>query len=236
MIGAIVFSNNSPVLLGIFLESLKHNDIKMFNLSVLFKSDENTDSEYLSLFEKYGITSFVKENNFKEDFLNLLNNNSDSLISFFKDTNYFFSGIPEIDIEQIMTDQDMFCFSLSLGKNITHCYHNDVYNILLNDEKIGENAIKWNWVKHYLDFGRPLELGAGHIFHKKEIGKLFKKWDYNTIQGLEDSFDKLDYYPKELMSGPEKSVMIDVVSKEENPSEVIIAFDFSKLDRKIIEI
>ena len=36
----------------------------------------------------------------------------------------------------------------------------------------------------------------------------FKKWNYESIQELEESFDKLDYYPKELMSGFKKSILV----------------------------
>ncbi len=236
MVHGIIFSNNSPDLLDTFLQSVKMNKIEVFDFSILYKSDINTDSKYLSIFEDHGVTSFLKEASFKEDLLSLLNQEKSRLVSFFKDTNYFFSEMPEINIEQIMSDQDIFCFSLGLGKNITHCYHNNVYNILLNEEENSPNTIKWNWVKHYLDFGRPLELGAGHTFHKKEIAKLFKKWSYDNIQGLEESFENLDYYPKELMSSFKKNVLVDVISKTENSVEGLKSFDFSSLDRIIIEI
>jgi hypothetical protein len=236
MIKAIVFSNNSPKLLDIFLQSVKANNIQAFNFSVLYKSDDKNESEYLSVLESNDISSYRKEGAFKQDLLDLINQGDENLVSFFKDTNYFFSKMPESDIEQIMADQDIFCFSMALGKNTKHCYHNDVYNILLNDEENGPNTIKWNWVKHYLDFGRPLELGAGHTFHKKEIVKLFKKWNYDSIQGLEESFDNLDYYPKELMSSFKNSILVDVVSKVEDPSDELKSFDFSTLDRIIIEI
>jgi hypothetical protein len=176
------------------------------------------------------------DNSFRDDLIQSINDSKSSLISFFKDTNLFFSNLPEFDIEQVMEDQDIFCFSLSLGKNITHCYHNDVYNVLLNEVENSPNTIKWNWVKHYLDFGRPLELGGGHIFHKKEIQKLFKKWNYSDIKGLEDSFDNLDYYPKEEMSSFKNSILVDVVSQCEDPTEAIRSFNFNELDRKIIEV
>ena len=236
MIKAVVFSNNSPKLLDIFLQSAKDKNIKCFEFSVLYKSEDKNSAEYLSVFEKHNISSFEYETAFKDNLLFLMNQGENNLISFFKDTNYFFSEMPDTDVEKIMSDQDIFCFSMTLGKNITHCYHNDVYNILLNDEENSDNTIKWNWVKHYLDFGRPLELGAGHTFHKKEIVKLFKKWNYSSIQELEESFDKLDYYPKELMSGFKKSILVDVISKSENPSEELASFDFNNLDRIIIEI
>jgi hypothetical protein len=135
-----------------------------------------------------------------------------------------------------MSNDNIFCFSLSLGRNIKHCYHNDVYNILLNEEVNSENTLAWNWVKHYLDFGRPLELGGGHIFHRKEIYKIFKRWKFENVQSLEDNFDQLEYYPKELMSSFNNSVLVDIISKEDGDLNKIGSYDFSTLDRKIIEL
>ena len=233
MIGAIIFSNNAPLFLDLFLKSIKDNGINIFNFSVLYKAEGLGNEEYLKVFEKYDIINHRKETNFKEDLLWLINSNSSDLIAFFKDTNYFFSELPHGDIEKIMEDQDIFCFSLCLGKNIKHCYYNDVYNILLNEVENSENTIKWDWVKHYLDFGRPLELGGGHIFHKKEVFKMFKKWSYIDILGLEDSFEKLEYYPKEHMSSFKNSVLVDVVLKDSR--ENLKTFDFKSLDRIVIE-
>lgn len=231
MITAIVFSNNAPGSLDLFLQSAELNKIP-FKFSILYNADETNEFEYLNVINKHNIESKMRIGNFKEDLLAFISG-ADNLIAFFKDTNYFYSELPEADIEKIMEDQDLFCFSLCLGRNTKHCYHNDVYNILLNETENSPNTIRWNWVKHYLDFGRPLELGGGHIFHKKEIHKLFKKWQYIDIQGLEASFDNLEYYPKEFMSSFSKSVLIDVINKNNGDIRV---FDFSAIDRTIIEI
>jgi len=235
MIGAIIFSNNSPLLLDTFLQSVSDNNVNIFSFSILYKSDEQNESDYLKVFEKHNIVTHIKESNFKENLLSLMVTEQNKLITFFKDTNYFFSELPSGNIENIMEDQDIFCFSLCLGRNIKHCYYNDVYNILLNEVENGDNTIKWDWVKHYLDFGRPLELGGGHIFHLKEVYKMFKKWSYNDLQGLESSFEQLDYYPKEHMSSFKNSVLVDVMQKE-GSTESVKSFDFKTLDRIIIEI
>lgn len=236
MIPAIVFSNNSPELLKNFLESAQKQNVSIFEYLILYNSDISNEGKYIEVFNEFNVSKFKKWVIFKEDLLALMAQGEPGLIAFFKDTNFFFKSMPTFDIEKIMSDEDIFCFSLGLGKNVKHCFSNDVYNILLNEEVNGENTIKWNWVKHYLDFGRPLELGAGHIFHKKEIIKLFKKWNYNDIMGLEESFDNLDYYPKEMMSSFNDSVLVDVFLKEESSIEDIKSYNFDDLDRKIISI
>ena len=235
MIQAIIFSNNYKYL-NVFLESLNRQDISFFEIHVLYSCEDSLNNNFLQVLNKYKVENFKKETNFKEDLISLINLGSYNLISFFKDTNYFFAPLPQADIEQIMSDDDIFCFSLGLGRNIKQCYSNSTNNILLNEIDNGDNTLKWNWVKHYLDFGRPLELGAGHIFHKKEIQKLFKKWQYENILGLEASFDNLDYYPKESMSSFKHNVLVDVVYKEEEGEKTIQDYDFSSLDKITIEI
>lgn len=235
MITAIIFSNNSPGSLDLFLQSSETNKITQFKFSVLYNSDELNAQKYLDVIAKHNIESFIKQENFKDNLLSLISNGGE-LTAFFKDTNYLFSELPSANIEELMSDEDIFCFSLCLGRNIKHCYSNDVYNVLLNEVENGENTIKWNWVKHYLDFGRPLELGGGHIFHKKEIYKLFKKWTYTDILSLEESFDKLDYYPKECMSSFKTSKLVDIMSSQEDVSNNVASFDFTSIDRIVIQI
>ena len=231
---SIIFSNNSPENLEYFLQSAKDNEIN-YSWCVLYNSDnEELKNKYKAVFEKYNIQDSKLIENFKEDLLGTITT-TPGLVSFFKDTNHFFSRIPDINLEEIMADDNIFCFSLILGRNIKHCYYNDVYNILLNEEVIGENSMKWNWTKHYLDFGRPLELGGGHIFHKKEIHKIFKRWDFNDIMELESSFDKLDYFPKEMMASFNSSVLIDV-NNINNEREKLNSLDASQIDRIVIEI
>lgn len=232
---SIIFSNDSPGILKNFLQSAKTYEINSFNFSVLYNSSEVNDTLYLEVFNEFNITNFTKSDSFKQNLLELLDLPNTGLVAFFKDTNYFFRKINSEDIELALSNQDVFCFSLALGRNIKHCYNNDVKNILLNEEQINEEIIQWNWVKHYLDFGRPLELGAGHIFHKREIAKFFKKWQYTNIIELESSFDLLDYYPKELMASFNNSVLVDINYKTEEYNSVD-SHDFNTVDRIVIEI
>lgn len=228
MIKAIVFSN-SPKSLDVFLQSAKTHLVDIFDFSILYNGET---VDYTPVLEKFNIESFKKESDFKKDLLELINQNDNNLISFFVDTNYFFSKIPKTNLEQIMIDdEDIFCASLILGRNITNDFNNNVGNILIEDNCDYENIIKWNWVKHYLSFGRPLELAGGHIFKKNDIYKLFKKWNYNNINTLESSFDNLDYFPREHMISFKKSVLIDLIisNKYINIEDEIKKIDFEKI-------
>lgn len=231
---SIVFSNNSPDNLDRFLLSAMEKNIPL-SFFILYSSEESNSEKYLSLFEKYKIISHKLVVDFKNDLLQTIDSD-DNLVGFFKDTNYFFSEIRNFNVEEIMLDEEIFCFSLSLGKNVKHDTLNDCYNILLNEENIDEDIFKWNWLNHYLSFGRPLELGGGHIFHKKEILKMFKRWEFSDIKSLEESFEKLEYYPKEKMASFNHNVLIDVMYDSEDSFEKLKTYEFTNLDRAIIKI
>ena len=235
MTHAIIFSNNSPDLLDIFLSSAKDKNIKIFYWSVLYKSNEQNEHEYLELFKKYDIASYLKEINFKNDLLYLINIGDGDLVSFFKDTNYFFSEMPETNIKEIMKDEDIFCFSLGLGRNVTFDSYNDCKNVLLNEKEIGDNCMSWNSNKHYLSFGRSLELSCGYIYRKNDIYKMFKKWKYEDIDGLESSFDLLEYFPREEMASFKKSVCADIINGVAE-KEKLPVFNWGDVDRQLIKV
>lgn len=237
MIKAIVFSNNSPNRLEEFLQSVVNNEILIFDFYILYNSDEIHQEYYNRIFEKFNILNSIKETNFKENLLSILNS-SGKFVAFFKDTNYFFSKITEINFEELMSDDDVFCFSLILGRNIKKDSNNDIVNVLIEEKSKYEKIIKWNWTKHYLSFGRPLELGGGHIFRNKDIYKIFKKWNFNDIIQLENSFDSLEYFPRESMFSFEKSILIDLFISENdiNLMEKLKEVDFDKISETILKI
>lgn len=234
MTKAIIFSNNNPEGLDFFLRSFYNETSNSLNINILYNSDDENIDKYFDVFERFSIVANATTmiTSFKEDLLNIINKGNEEFVVFFKDTNMFINNFNLKDIEKIMTDDDIFCFSLSLGKNITFDYYNNSANVLYNEESNSINTIKWNWIKHYLSFGRPLELGGGHIFHKKEIYKLFKKWNYSDIQSLEESFENLDYYPKEFMSSYDNNVLIDIIKETDNE----ININFKDLNTNVIKI
>lgn len=235
MVKCIIFSNNNPDGLDFFLRSFYNETSNSFNINILYNSNDENIDKYDDIFERHSIVAnaTIMITSFKEDLLNLINEGNEQFVAFFKDTNMFINNFDLKEAESIMSDDDIFCFSLSLGRNITFDYYNNSSNVLISEEN-SINTIKWDWVKHYLSFGRPLELGGGHIFHKKEIYKLFKKWNYSDIMTLEESFDNLDYYPKEFMSSYNNNVLIDII--KENEDGTIDSIDLNNLNTNVVKI
>ena len=81
-------------------------------------------------------------------------------------------------------------------------------------------GLRWNWTKHYLDFGYPLSFN-GHIFNTKEITKLIKKVRADNYIELEEKLQMFDYYPKEYMASFPMNVAmcINEVTSDKIPIE-----------------
>jgi hypothetical protein len=234
---AIIFSKNSPKSLGFFLNSIKENNINFSELSVIYSSEDNNVLNYLNLLTDNNIFSHIHSNksSFKEDLELIISESKSAFITFFKETNYLFDSFNENDIKITMDDEDIFCFSLNLGRNVTQDFYSDCYNILLNEVKVSDNIIKFNWNKHHLSFGRCLELSGGYIYRKKDILKIFKRWKYDSIEKLEESFELLEYFPREEMACFEKNVCVDI-SNIEIDKEKLSIFDWNNIDRQVIMI
>lgn len=201
MINAIVFKNNPQH--GLFLESLEKN------AAGIFKVSEIQDSE-----------------NFKQELLGLISSDYE-YTAFFTEGDILFSEISEDEITNSLSDEEVLCFSLRLGENTTHCNALNIVNNLYGQEVIN-NVIKWEWSKHYLDFGCPLSLD-GHIFRTKEIYKLVKNIPFKDSYSLEEGLQAYEFLPREKMAAFKNSVLV-LANVQTPESPVIEELDFTKIN------
>ena len=209
-INSIIFSKDRAMQLHLLLESLEKNSKDIFEISVLYKStSEEFENGYLKVKEKFPYVNFVPESEkeFKKQTLELLNRGL-KYSCFFTDDDIIYNSINQ---EQIITtlenDQDVFCFSLRLGKNTTNCYTMRANNVivLLSEEN---DIVKWDWTKHYMDFGYPLSVD-GHIFRTKDILKLSNLVSYQNPNTFEASLQIFDNYPKSKMAAFSESKLVN---------------------------
>ena len=102
-----------------------------------------------------------------------------------------------------------------------------------------DGIIKWDWTKHYMDFGFPLSL-QGHIFRTSDIKGLIKNVRFLDPDSLEDGLQIYDSYPKEKMAAFENNVSLTcltkITTKELNDLYLqsqninIESFDFSNIN------
>ncbi len=211
MIEIIVFSYNNPQMLSLALKSLETN-LPKTNVNVLFSSgDMKTPKGYLSVMERktslniYWHPAKQKGESFKEILLTVLKTIGSKEIIFLTDEDILFKKVDFDVIEKCLNQNDVLCHSLRLGLNTTYCSRMLCENVIKAEEK--EDYIKWNWTKHYMDFGYPFSL-HGHAFNTKEISKLIKKTRFENFVELEDNLQLFEYYPKEFMTASKESVSV----------------------------
>lgn len=211
MINAIAFSKDRACQLELLLYTIKKNAPGVFNVNIIYTfSNEEFKRGYDVVKEKYPEFNFVQQtDNFKDDTLKLLNSNYE-FSTFFTDDDIIYKPINSSEeIENLIkSDEDVFCFSLRLGENVTHCYTMNCENILKNQEVIEDKFIKWNWAVHYVDFGYPLSVD-GHVFRTKEILKLVRNTPFHSPNTLEGNLQTFDNFPREKMVAYKTNVLVN---------------------------
>ena len=219
MINAIIFSKDRASQLRLLIYSIQKNAPHAFNLNVIYK---HSNDEFKQGYEKVksefsSLCNFVEQtDNFKQDVLNLLDSDSE-LSCFFTDDDIIYNSF-DVDVVEnvIKSDEDIFCFSLRLGKNTTFCYTMNTPNVFKNYEEI-DGVLKWDWTVHYIDFGYPLSVD-GHVFHTKDILKLTKKVAFKDPNTFEAGLQIFDYFPKQKMAAFSNSVLVNTPNNIVNTS------------------
>lgn len=212
-INAIVFSRDKAAQLKLFLESINKHAPGVFDLNVIIKhTSEEFDRGYGMVVNNPAFKDFnfvMEEEAFKDQVLALMKTEHD-YTCFFLDDDLIYKDINLDDITgQLEADEDVVCFSLRLGENVTKCYTLDADNVQ-HDMQYGDNTMKWDWSLHYLDFGYPFSVN-GHIFRRKDIYKLVRKTKFTNIEEMEMGlFDFAETFPRNLMTSYKESALVNV--------------------------
>lgn len=213
MINTIIFSENNPARLRILLQSIKKNyATQEFNYNIIHRS---ANSDYEPLYEK--LKSEFKDlninwtgySNFKEAVLRLMQTNS-QLSMFLRDDDVFYNAEDYKAINSVMlAEQNSLCFSLRLGKNTKLCRNMNTTNTLVDVTELNEGKIlKWDWSKHYLDYGFPFST-EGHIFRTRELLKLLKQVSFDNLDQIEENLSEVfEFFPKQEMCSFNHSILV----------------------------
>jgi hypothetical protein len=209
-INAIIFSKDRASQLHLLLNSIHKNAPYIFNLNVLYTSSNQEFEKGYEVLKEICKTNlwnvnFVKESNFKEDVMCLLKSDY-KYTTFFTDDDVVFGSVDYETIESSLQNEDVFCFSLRLGRNTIFCYSMNVPNqIVVSNET--ENTVSWDWQKSWYDFGYPLSVD-GHIFRTKEIFKLSKSLNFHSPNTYEGGLQIYDTFPRHLMESYKTSRLV----------------------------
>lgn len=212
-VNAIVFSRDKAAQLKLFLESVNKHAPGVFDLNIIVKhTSEDFDRGYGMVVNNPAFKDFnfiSEEDAFKDQVLELIKTEHD-YVCFFLDDDLIYNDISLDDITgQLEADEDVVCFSLRLGENVTKCYTIGADNVR-HDMQYDGDIMKWDWSLHYLDFGYPFSVN-GHIFRRKDIYKLVRKSKFRNVEEMEMSlFDFAETFPRNLMTSYKESALVNV--------------------------
>ena len=215
----IIFNKNLENLKTL-IKSLKDN---VFGKNEIIVFDQNNKLKNIQI-----DAEVIGVNNLKNDLISKIKDDLNINFLIIDENKFCYDKFEINEIDDCLKNDEIFCFSLSLGKNITFCSNMNCENIFKPiEEKSG--ILYWDWSIHYMDFGYPLNLD-GTIYRGKELFKFLKNINFENSLELENSLQIFDNYPKNIMSCYDSSKIIEVIFENK---EEIINFDYNnlKIDR-----
>ena len=138
---AIIFSKNRPCQLHLLLESINTNASFLFDkITVLYKSEDFYKTNYVKVKKRFFNTIFVEEFSFKQNLLNLIDNDYGAT-TLLVDDSIIYEPV-DASKKNILEDviNNNFIFSLRLGKNCTYSHPANLH-YLLKEHKETEQFI-----------------------------------------------------------------------------------------------
>jgi len=205
------------------------------DITVLFKSS-NKDYErgYTRLIEKNSSVNFIRETEFKTNFVDFLKNNIDEYVMLLTYDSVFYKQFNGTDHDiKLMIYDNSWCFSFRLGLNTTTQWYltgsqQQHLSILgyTNEELRGEKYIKWNWKVRppFENYGYMMSWD-GHIYKAADLLNLALKFTFYNPRTFEDKATKIPDYRREInkkymVSRHESCLFVNTINAvQEEPPE-----------------
>jgi hypothetical protein len=146
-ISNIIFTKNRPLQLNAYLEGLyRHFSPELFQTYILYKR-ELFEEEYRQLFCKYPDCIVIEENSFYDDFLKIIIQINTKYILFGVDDVVYFDSVDFGLIDEVFDiySDDIFGFSLRLGRNVVENGKDEINDVVIKDHTI--HKVNWNFGK-----------------------------------------------------------------------------------------
>lgn len=186
-VSCVIFSKDRPLQLYTLLQSMLTNLENLCKIIVLY---DVSSEKYEQAYEEIHIDSisdlihFVKQANFKQNLIEVLNNLNTEKVFFLVDDIVF---TEPCDLKRIIDiDSDKYVLSLRLGNNIRYSY------TVGREQKKPDffelegttDLICWEWRNGDIDWGYPLSVD-GNIFITKEILCMTSNLDFSAPNSYE---------------------------------------------------
>lgn len=217
----LIINNKNVKSLEKLIESIRVNALGKLEISVFDNTGKIQNTEGFKLHSGTELKKWI---------LDEISEEKDGLCMIIDENKFCLEPFDIASIENTMKNQDIFCFSLALGKNITFCSNMNCENILKIDSE-DNGVITWDWSLHYMDFGYPLNLD-GTIFRNRELSKLVKSVSFDDSIGLENGLQIFDNYPLTKMAAFSEGKIVEIVLEK---PELWSRFDKDKLQKNRIK-
>lgn len=204
----IIWSKNRACQLELLLRSIKKNLDNTFVPYVLYNySDNDFKKAYEELQKEYPTVSFIKENDFREDTLELVRNIEVDNVGFACDDNVIFKKqdfvLPRLPFGAT--------FSLRLGKNtiVQNCHTGQLQPELDQYTEFNKTI---SWLSTHLhpltNYGYPFSLDM-HFYNRGFILELIESIEWNNTNELEGRLCQLrNHCP--FMEAPLHSISVNI--------------------------
>ena len=184
---AIIFSKNRALQLDILIKSLYNclDDFSELDIKILYKttSDRHKKS-YETLQSEWPDIQYIEETNFKNDLLNAIDGYE--YILFLVDDTIICNRFNLDEIIKILDKyNDIFGFSLRIGKNTDYCFSCNSYQNVPMTREITKDISKYYWTFAQYDFFYVAEVSSS-IYRAKDILGIIENKEFINPNQLED--------------------------------------------------
>jgi hypothetical protein len=193
-ISDIIFTRNRPLQLEAYLESLYRHISPEILKSYLIYKVERFDEQYSEVFDKFPDVKVVRESDFHDDFLTVLDSIDTPYVLFATDDVVYFDSVDfRIIDEAFNRHKDIFGFTLKFGP----VYFENLPEAVQKLRAAGQDIYRVNWKKAKDRHARyPFELNStiyrtkfvkyvlSHISHERKILKKIFRPDSLRVRFL----------------------------------------------------
>ena len=185
---AIIFSKNRAMQLDCCLKTLykQCQDVNNIDISILYTTtSEDHEKSYDILKQTHCDVDFIEENDFKENFLNIIQDRTHVL--FVVDDTIFINEFYVADMADALEynhNEYVLGASLRLGRNTKYCYPLDRLQKIPKLINGWYGLSKFDWEKAEYDFNYPLELSSS-LYRLKDLMSIMETLHYNNPNELE---------------------------------------------------
>ena len=215
-IKTIIFSKDRACQLELLLRNLN------MPATILFTHETDFQKGYEKLMRMYPQFTFIKENNFKQQIIKLIDNNE--YVMFLCDDDimieHFNENCPEF--KEFKNNPEILCLSLRIKPTYR-------YVPILQDNK-------WEWKGKRKDWGYPMSV-TSHIFRSADILSIITKENFKTPGGLEMKLRRNAPERKLMMCLDTPKIINNLANRVQNkyPTPNNLGIPLEELEQKFLE-